>query len=795
MKKTLCVFAAALFMGSAAWAEKIDQGEAYRIASEFFGGSIGRKLAPATEPTPKLALAKATDAYYAFNRGTSGGYVIVAADDRAANEVLGFADSGTFSADSMPGAMRWWLDEYGRQIEYAASQPQGKPRLKRVLPVYDAIEPMVTARWDQGDPYNALCPSVGGEKCVTGCVATAWAQLMYYHKWPLQGTGSHSYSWNNGYYDEMLSVDFSQSVYDWDSMTDTYGENSTEASRNAVAKLMYDVGVASEMSYAPSSSGAQDITSGMGIINYFGYDKSMQLLQRKYYGIEEWQELVYGSLADDCPVYYSGMAGDGSGHAFVCDGYRDGYFHINWGWGGMSDGYFLLSALDPHQHGIGGATSGYNIDQWAAIGMRPAKGNTQLTPIIYCEGELDFEQASTHPSSTVTLKGGFYNNSLGNIDVTMGIKVVNAATGSTQYIASGYSTELGKRMGYETFDFSLSSFPKTYGTYRIYPAFRDTNRRRWYDIRTKRTSPTPYLLATVSSNGVKLEKPEIAGNNVAVTNFRQETPAYFLQPFKLSATLTNNSGEDFYHNVGVVLLDAADETLVDISMGENLIVLADGQSVDVEFKALGYFSGLYVVGLVNLDTNELLSDLIYVSFGVASTDPALLYMFDAPTMDYEGLAVADDIRFTAEVNCLMGSYFDNIYAAVFQMQPYEPTNVAMLTSDLYVNEGESGVLNFSGSIPGAAVGNEYRIVLYYLDENGELSAIPSNNNELSFTIGKLTPVEEVEAEASQPHDIEVYTLAGVRVLTQKGAKADLSSLPAGVYIVKEGGKVSRVAKR
>ena len=792
MKKTLCVFAAALFMGSAAWAEKIDQGEAYRIASEFFGGSIGRKLAPATEPTPKLALAKATDAYYAFNRGTSGGYVIVAADDRAANEVLGFADSGTFSADSMPGAMRWWLDEYGRQM------PQGKPRLKRVLPVYDAIEPMVTARWDQGDPYNALCPAVGGETSLTGCAATAVAQIMYYHKWPERGTGSHSYSWNNGYYDETLSVDFSQSAYGWESMTDTYDESSSLASRNAVAKLMYDLGVSCEMQYSPVSSSATPYAISKALVDYFGYSKGTAMLRRQYYGVEEWEKLIYDELAAGRPVFYSGQTGSNAGHGFVCDGYRDGYFHINWGWSGMSDGYFLLHGLGPEAQGAGGSNAGYNFDQTATVGICPASASSVVTPLVYCEGDFDFEQQSTHPSSTVVFSGGFYNYGLSTVDFTLGIKVVNTSTNATQYLLSEAGGEMGPNYGYLQFSMNLSTFPKTYGTYLIYPAFRDNSRRRWYDVRTMATSSNPYLVATVSSNGVRIDYPDIECGGLAVSGLKLETSAYFSSPFKASVNLTNTNSDCFYAGVALALLEPGTMSGSYVT-GKNLVMLEGGQSMKMEFDAsLGYSftPGDYELVVVNQVTGEIISDRLPVSVGVASSNQLLLYMRSAPTMDYAGPAVADDIRFTAEVECLLGSYFNTIVAGVFYEDEFGDISVSTVFMDeLYANEGDVTTLKFKGSIPDAVVGKEYYLMLFYLDDEGNLKQIASNSNYMSFTIGKLTPVEEVEAEASQPHDIEVYTLAGVRVLTQKGAKADLSSLPAGVYIVKEGDKVSRVAKR
>lgn len=220
MRKYLYLLALLTLFAGAAQAGKITDGQAYLIASKFFNDNSAMRRSPAYGSKATVSLAHAASGYYAFNRGQGGGYVIVAADDMARNMVLGYADSGTFDADSMPGAMRWWLGEYGRELAYAAKAGgTDTRRLKKQLPTYSAIEPLLTSQWGQDDPYNALCPTYQGEQCPTGCVATALAQIMYYHKWPERGTGSHSYRWTvDNRPVGTLSVDFSQSVYDWEAM-------------------------------------------------------------------------------------------------------------------------------------------------------------------------------------------------------------------------------------------------------------------------------------------------------------------------------------------------------------------------------------------------------------------------------------------------------------------------------------------------------------------------------------------------------------------------------------------------
>ena len=183
---------------------------------------------------------------------------------------------------------------------------------------------------------------------MTGCVATATAQVMNYHQWPPVGNGSHSYICylNHNYANPIeLSADFSQLVYRWDLMLDDYDENSSAESCDAVARLMSDVGISIETQYGSVSSTGVHFASS-ALKRYFGYSKCYWL-QREHYNAAQWDQLLVDEIAAGRPVMYSGDE-DVSGHAFVLDGFdTEGYFHVNWGWGGLYDGYFLVSVLDP----------------------------------------------------------------------------------------------------------------------------------------------------------------------------------------------------------------------------------------------------------------------------------------------------------------------------------------------------------------------------------------------------------------------------------------------------------------
>lgn len=316
--------------------------------------------------------------YFVFNVGDDQGFVIAAGDD-CVPAILGYADRGTFVGDSLPANVKWWLDGYSDAIGRLQASGQQAPRR---APTHAAIPALLTCQWNQGSPYNMYCPQFfdTGETCVTGCVATAMAQIMYYHR--VRSVRSVqadipgytcSTNWEN--YGKMTVQGIPKnSPIDWNDMTDTYNSRSTDAAKRAVANLMKYCGVSVEMDYGRSSTGGSGAVSQhvvTALKKYFGYDAGTHYVWRSSYSDDAWDELIYNELANGRPVHYSGQGSEG-GHAFVCDGYDgDGYYHINWGWGGYCDGNFLLSDLTPPGFGIGSNGGGFNDKQGAIIGAKP----------------------------------------------------------------------------------------------------------------------------------------------------------------------------------------------------------------------------------------------------------------------------------------------------------------------------------------------------------------------------------------------------------------------------------------
>lgn len=351
-------------------------------------------------------------AVYVFDRGEGSGYMILGADDTA-YPVLGYADSGSLDVESLPPALSWWLGEYARQIQYASEHGVTAPLSSRlrVAEDRDAIEPMIKTHWDQGTPYNNQCPQEGTKRTYTGCVATSMAQVMNYWKYPERGTGSISY--DAATIQKRLSMDFSKQPFDWANMADSYNPGQyTVEQANAVSYLMKACGYSVKMDYGADSSGALAMLIRNALVKYFKYDGNALYTLRMYYSASDWEKLIYDNLKNVGPILYGGDSMLGGGHSFVCDGYDgNGYFHFNWGWAGMSNGYYTLNALNPQALGAGGGTGGgYNFTQDAVLGIQPPTGD----PVVNTPPTLTSMGALTSQISDGVLTFALADHALGD---------------------------------------------------------------------------------------------------------------------------------------------------------------------------------------------------------------------------------------------------------------------------------------------------------------------------------------------------------------------------------------------
>jgi hypothetical protein len=362
--------------------------------------------------------------YYVFNVNTNDGFVIIAADD-AAHPIIGYSHEGQYILPEANTTFDFWMKERVREIAAIRSANVPADNLiakewsgnffnpnstNRTITSDNSINTVVTplcqTTWNQSPNYNALCP--GGS--VTGCVATAMAQIMKYWNYPNTGTGSSSYcdctsqgfTMNYG----TLTANYAAATYSWANMP-----NSLSGSNTAVATLMSHCGISVDMDYSPSGSGAWVITSDNPICaqnsytTYFKYDpSSIQGLMRVYYTDPNWIALLENELNEKRLVQYAGYESNGDGHTWVVDGYdASNNFHMNWGWGGYDNGYYSINLMNPNPYN-------FLLGHEALIGIRPLPyANFALANNAICAGQtisLSDMSQNTPTAWSYTLTGG-----------------------------------------------------------------------------------------------------------------------------------------------------------------------------------------------------------------------------------------------------------------------------------------------------------------------------------------------------------------------------------------------------
>ena len=349
-------------------AGEVTQAEALQKAQQFFDKAAVGKRAP--RQSPALVLANSRDEFYVFNDEANGGYVVVSGEDRMP-DVLAYSYNSHFDTDNLPCNMQVWLEGYAGQVKYLRAHPEVKAA-RRTASARENVGPLLTCWFDQRRPYNEKCPEVEGNRCVTGCVATAMAQIMYYWQWPKQTSKVIP-----SYTTLTLKIDMPVqpvTTIDWDNILGLYrGFGYTEAQADAISTLMLLCGTAAEMDYSPTGSGAGMVDAKRAFHKYFGYSGLAEYVRREAYSSEDWEQLIYDEMKNLRPVLYTGApAEDTDGHAFVLDGYEDGYFHVNWGWGG-SEGYVLMTSAEGWR--------GYAEAQDAVVNIQPPSADTPIQSV------------------------------------------------------------------------------------------------------------------------------------------------------------------------------------------------------------------------------------------------------------------------------------------------------------------------------------------------------------------------------------------------------------------------------
>ena len=388
MKKLILISLGFVF-GLSVAAKQISYDDALADACSFFAPQASsRKAVKGISKSLTLAYTlnqpqKDVPALYVFNRGKNEGFVLVAADDQS-KKILGYSYTGSFDATDMPEHVQFWLERYAEQIrvlsENGALFTTNAKKYTPVASLFGGDKKGIL--WRQRDPWNRLCPAFDKDgvstRTLTGCVSTAVSQIMLYYRWPEKGKGEIDYTFKApDKTDYTITKDLSGSTYEYDKMLNVYtADNFTEEQGNAVALLCYDVGIASEMSYGFSLSSTSNTKAASALVKNFDYDKSICVYYLDYDNEEHFLSIIQEDLLAGRPILVGGKTKGGAGHSFICDGIdEDGLLHINWGWSGLSNGYFELTNLNPKDQGDGGSSSGYTESVHIVAGIQKQQGS------------------------------------------------------------------------------------------------------------------------------------------------------------------------------------------------------------------------------------------------------------------------------------------------------------------------------------------------------------------------------------------------------------------------------------
>ncbi len=435
------------------------------------------------------------------------------------------------------------LEQYGDQIAFAAAQEEQTADSEAAATNRHAVAPIVTTQWGQTGVYNKYCPELDGHHCPTGCVATAMAQVMFTHRYPETGEGSVRYRLTN--FKDYIEYDFSTTTFDWDAMSS--GSYSSEESGNAIANLMVACGMAAKTNYKLTGSGSTLLKAAKALAANFGYDKYMAVYERDYFTTERWDEMLYNELAAGRAVIYSGRSDVDGGHAFVIDGYStDGYYHVNWGWDGVYDGYFVITALDPR-----GNNAGFNYDEQMVVGIRPATATSVVRPVLVFQGDMTMASKDVARNSygdiKISASRGIISNCVATTTVTFGVKLTSTDDGSVSYVAASNSKSLISGQGVTNYVIRQSAFPKT-GRYLMEPAVKGED-GQWYEMEISSSAEKAmYVDCSAQAFAFTPESEVIAAESVKdiqVTYLAVKSGAVSGETFDIEAHFCNNSTHNY----------------------------------------------------------------------------------------------------------------------------------------------------------------------------------------------------------------------------------------------------------
>ncbi len=731
----LALAALAALWPSAASAAPVSPEKALGIAAEARKGTPAGRKAPGAV-APSIVLTRSAEglstALYGVDFGQDQGFAIVAGDD-SAPLILGYADSGSLDPSNLPPALEAMLADYAASVARLAAS--ASYRAPEALAGRKEIEPLVTSTWNQTAPYNAYCPKNGYDRCPVGCVALSTGQVMRTHQWPPKSRGTVIYEAGKF----RLNTE-----YDWASMPDSGLGLPSEQTDN-MAKMLYELARSLFMTFTGTSAGTYSYYTPDALVTNFAYDPIVEHLSRNFYTDDQWEQIIYSQLAAGQAMPYDGQA-ISEGHSFVCDGYRDGYFHINWGWEGKSDGYFLLSNLDPEEQGVGGANSGFFRRHGAVVNIRAPKGGLQPMRLSMtgslAQGEIpNTFRVDDYDFDGWDIKEGIFNLTGRDFTSAIGLRAVNVADPSkVEYFFEQEPREWVRwftRAPYIQVD--ITSLPD--GRYYLYPVSRDEF-GRIADIECP-ASRTNILEATISGGSYTCSNVKKEGGAAkGVVALDNQGRALDENKDLTTPDLTLQPGEFGFLHPYLQPLDA-DAEFEWSTADPEIAVVIDGMVI------AGGKTGNVIVSATVKGNPSLGRDFL-----VEIEHPSIITSL---TLAHESLNLGYGEEYTLE--------------AVVSPEKVSNPHLKFTSSD-----EEIAVVSADGVVTAKDKDGTAEIKVVTLD-GSELEALCTVN------VSKEGSVDIIGGEATDNESAPVYTTTGIRVGEARTA-SDLHTLPAGLYLWK-----------
>lgn len=683
------------------------------------------------------------ESFYIFEEEGKG-FVILSADQRMP-EILGYSHESSLQPTHLPDGLRTLLASYqiwSEQVEKRTTGIQEESNVPDLALPKEKKPLLHEISWTQEYPYNNNCPEIGGTHTLLGCVATAMSTIMAYYKYPEQGKGTSSYTWNG----KTLKGDFSSHSYRWDRIRPTYPyinyadsvENlfSPEESQE-VAKLCYDVALSIQTSFGTQTSNSlYTVQRGLhAFVNHFSYDPNVQVLYRNYFSRAEWLSILQKEIAENRPVFYRGGETALSGHVFIADGYdKDGYIHFDFGWGGVANGYYHIAAISPDDWGAGATGgNGFNIDQFIFVGLQPPTEDSHYQSHLILNKELVASgtelrrQENFSLRSTLLNKGTAFNGTY--------CAVLSDEGGNTYEVSPPTSIHLNMDASWN-FNLEECQIPDTLppGLYRLRILAKDHEEKEWNIVRSLSSVPG-YYKVWISNDSVKLthastENTLREGSATAAHTLYAGLSGHF--------TLTLSNGEsEFLGTIGIgALKDSSSYTVLAHCIG----------SVQSE-ETISYS----LSGTINLDPGEYTLVPIYKENGkwhFLNTEGTQVVVKENPggsenltCLQTEFLQNGSKV---ARSGMLEGSisfkntgapYSEGLVFAFFHDVPGNSYNISthFIPFFLDTDGATTQLFCFPHNLP---EGNYY-VSLYKFDSNGSLQRVtPKENTSFRFTVIK-----------------------------------------------------------